>query len=190
MNEESFADRLKRFREAAGLSQAQLAEKAGLHRFGVAKIEQGLREPGWGTVQAICGALGLSCSAFEVSLIRKVRVIRNDDGKEARPVQGYARLISDRKREGGFRETATVLTDKELLRELEETAKKELASWVSRHAVLTELTERVAKAAGLRKASGVASGASGGDEGPPVPRKVSRAAGRGKVGPRRGKKKG
>ncbi len=61
----SFADRLKELRKQAGLSQQQLAEKSGLHKFGVAKIEQGLREPGWSTVQSIAGALGVDCSAFQ-----------------------------------------------------------------------------------------------------------------------------
>jgi hypothetical protein len=36
-----------------------------MHRFGVAKIEQGQREPAWGTVLALCKALGVPLSAFE-----------------------------------------------------------------------------------------------------------------------------
>jgi transcriptional regulator with XRE-family HTH domain len=60
-----FGARLKALREAAGLTQAALAERAGMHRFGVAKIEQGLREPGWETVLALARALNVSCSAFE-----------------------------------------------------------------------------------------------------------------------------
>jgi transcriptional regulator with XRE-family HTH domain len=43
----------------------QLAEKAGLHRQGIAKLENGEREPAWGTVRALARALGVSCSAFE-----------------------------------------------------------------------------------------------------------------------------
>jgi transcriptional regulator with XRE-family HTH domain len=60
----SFGDLLKKLREGAGLSQRQLAEKAGMHQFGVAKLEQGLREPSWATVQALAGALGVNCLAF------------------------------------------------------------------------------------------------------------------------------
>jgi transcriptional regulator with XRE-family HTH domain len=56
---------LRQLRESAGLSQAQLAEVAGLHRFGVAKIERGERTPGWDTVLALCKALGVPCTAFE-----------------------------------------------------------------------------------------------------------------------------
>jgi transcriptional regulator with XRE-family HTH domain len=55
---------LKRLREEAGLSQAALAEKAGMNLFGVAKIEQGLREPGWATVLKLTVALGVECTAF------------------------------------------------------------------------------------------------------------------------------
>ena len=65
MSEQSFGSRLKELRESRGLSQAQLAERAGLHRFGVAKIEQGLREPSWSTLMALCRALGVSCAVFE-----------------------------------------------------------------------------------------------------------------------------
>jgi transcriptional regulator with XRE-family HTH domain len=60
-----FGARLKQLREAAGLTQGGLAERAGLHKLGVAKLEQGLREPTWATVQALARALGVSCSAFE-----------------------------------------------------------------------------------------------------------------------------
>lgn len=60
-----FARRLRQLRDAAGLTQAQLAEKAGLHRQGIAKLENGEREPAWGTVQALAKALGVRCSSFE-----------------------------------------------------------------------------------------------------------------------------
>src|SRR4051812_43980749 len=63
----SFGDRLKSLREDAGLTQVDLAVKAGMHRFGIAKLEQGVREPSWATVQSLAKALGVSCSAFEVA---------------------------------------------------------------------------------------------------------------------------
>jgi transcriptional regulator with XRE-family HTH domain len=59
-----FAAALKRLREERGLSQAALAEKAGMNVFGVAKLEQGVREPGWGTVLKLAAALGVECTAF------------------------------------------------------------------------------------------------------------------------------
>ena len=48
----AFAGRLKQLRQAQGWSQAEMAEKAGLTRDGIAHLEQGRREPGWATVQA------------------------------------------------------------------------------------------------------------------------------------------
>ncbi len=59
-----FAGQLKRLREAAGLTQGQLAERAGYHAFTVAKLEQGLQEPTWPTVLALARALGVNCLAF------------------------------------------------------------------------------------------------------------------------------
>jgi transcriptional regulator with XRE-family HTH domain len=70
---EGFAFHLKRLRGAAGLSQAELAERAGLHRMGLAKLEQGTREPSWGTVQALAKALGVSVAAFADEPGRKKR---------------------------------------------------------------------------------------------------------------------
>jgi putative transcriptional regulator len=60
----AFAVRLKALREAAGLSQAQLAERAGLHLGAIFKLEQGRREPTWATVQTLAKALGVTCLAF------------------------------------------------------------------------------------------------------------------------------
>lgn len=59
-----FAQRLKELREAAGMTQQALADKAGLHRFGLAKLEQGVAEPHWPTVLAIAKALGVTPAAF------------------------------------------------------------------------------------------------------------------------------
>ena len=59
-----FATALKRLREEAGLSQAALAERAGVNVFGIAKIEQGLREPNWATVLRLAAALEVECTAF------------------------------------------------------------------------------------------------------------------------------
>jgi transcriptional regulator with XRE-family HTH domain len=66
MSDRTFAERLKRLREAAGLTQPELAGRAGMNRFGVAKLEQGVREPSWGTVQALARALGVDVNAFVV----------------------------------------------------------------------------------------------------------------------------
>ena len=61
----TFATRLKQLREQAGISQAELATRAGLNTYGVAKLEQGVREPGLATAQAIARALGASMTVFD-----------------------------------------------------------------------------------------------------------------------------
>jgi transcriptional regulator with XRE-family HTH domain len=62
--ETAFGRRLRELRERAGLTQSQLAERAGLHPQGVVKLERGEREPAWGTVVALCEALAVSCDEF------------------------------------------------------------------------------------------------------------------------------
>jgi transcriptional regulator with XRE-family HTH domain len=59
-----FAARLQALRVAAGLTQAQLAEKAGMHLGGLTKLEQGLREPSWPVVLDLARALQVSVEAF------------------------------------------------------------------------------------------------------------------------------
>jgi transcriptional regulator with XRE-family HTH domain len=76
-----FAGRLKQLREAARLTQEQLADLAGMHKFGVAKLEQGLREPAWPTVLALAKALGVNCLAF----------VDDTESKEATPKRGRGR---------------------------------------------------------------------------------------------------
>jgi transcriptional regulator with XRE-family HTH domain len=61
----SFAERLRELREKAGLTQQQLADSAGLHRLGIAKLEQGVRQPSWATVESLARALRVRCTAFE-----------------------------------------------------------------------------------------------------------------------------
>jgi hypothetical protein len=41
--------------------------------FGIAKIEQGLREPGWATVLKLSAALGVECTAFCAEMSQKGR---------------------------------------------------------------------------------------------------------------------
>ncbi|HEY8612008.1 MAG TPA: helix-turn-helix domain-containing protein [Roseomonas sp.] len=58
--DESFATRLRRLREAAGLSQEALAERAGLSLNGISALERGeRRHPYPATVRALADALGL-----------------------------------------------------------------------------------------------------------------------------------
>jgi transcriptional regulator with XRE-family HTH domain len=61
---DDFAGRLRALREQAGLTQVQLAEKAGLTLQGLGQIERGRRQPSWPTVQALARALGVDCTVF------------------------------------------------------------------------------------------------------------------------------
>jgi transcriptional regulator with XRE-family HTH domain len=60
----SFGERLKALRQNAGLTQDQLAQQVGLYRESIARLENGTRDPGWNTVQAICRVLGVDCRIF------------------------------------------------------------------------------------------------------------------------------
>lgn len=61
MSNNTFAARLKRLREAAGLTQQQLADAAGLAQGAVADLERGRRpDPRLSTALALAGALGVS----------------------------------------------------------------------------------------------------------------------------------
>jgi transcriptional regulator with XRE-family HTH domain len=60
----NFANRLGNLRREAGLTQQQLAERAGIHKLTVAKLEQGIREPSWATVLVLANALEVNCLAF------------------------------------------------------------------------------------------------------------------------------
>jgi transcriptional regulator with XRE-family HTH domain len=64
MSTNHFADRLTALRQAAGLSQYELARRTGLSRETLSKLEKGDREPGWETVQLLVKVLGVSCTDF------------------------------------------------------------------------------------------------------------------------------
>lgn len=61
----AFGRRLRQLRKEAGLSQAALAARAGLHRQAVARFELGERDPQWRSVLALAAALGVDCRAFQ-----------------------------------------------------------------------------------------------------------------------------
>lgn len=59
-----FGKRLKELREATGLTQKELADRAGLSLRAVSHWEQGLREPGYSNLRALAKALGTDLNAF------------------------------------------------------------------------------------------------------------------------------
>lgn len=65
---DDFTLRLGALREKAGLTQVQLAEKAGLSKQAVAALEQGTRGPTWDTVRRLAHALNVGVEEFKVRL--------------------------------------------------------------------------------------------------------------------------
>jgi transcriptional regulator with XRE-family HTH domain len=61
----SFPSRLKELREAAKLTQGELAGKSGIPKASISNLEQDRRKPTWETIQKLAGALGCSCEAFQ-----------------------------------------------------------------------------------------------------------------------------
>ena len=62
----TFAGRLRELREAAGLSQYELARRTGLSKQTLSVLEKGGRDPSWTTVRLLAHALGVAVTAFEV----------------------------------------------------------------------------------------------------------------------------
>ena len=82
-------------------------------------------------------------------LIRKVIV--TGPGDDDTPLPKYVSLRSDRmKPGGGYRSTNEVVNNKDLLAELEDTAKRDIDGVLQRYEVLKKLVERVRKAAGIK----------------------------------------
>lgn len=59
-----FAQQLQGLRERAGLTQGELAKRAGCTTMTISKLERAVQEPAWPLVLAIASALGVSCLAF------------------------------------------------------------------------------------------------------------------------------
>lgn len=60
----AFGRRLRELREAAGLSQHALGEKAGIAYQTIAKYERGENIPNWETVEKLADALGAKMDDF------------------------------------------------------------------------------------------------------------------------------
>jgi transcriptional regulator with XRE-family HTH domain len=60
----NFGACLQDLRQRAGMTQAELAQKAGCYPLTISKLERGLQEPAWPLVLALAKALGVGCEAF------------------------------------------------------------------------------------------------------------------------------
>jgi transcriptional regulator with XRE-family HTH domain len=59
-----FGERLRHLREGAGLTQQQLAERAGCHYMTISLLERGTQEPAWPLVLQLADTLGVSTEDF------------------------------------------------------------------------------------------------------------------------------
>lgn len=62
---EVFAARLRELREAAGLSQQELALLVGISLRQVSRLETGENVPTWPTILSLAAALGVTCQDFQ-----------------------------------------------------------------------------------------------------------------------------
>jgi transcriptional regulator with XRE-family HTH domain len=60
-----FAGRLRELREAAGISQEELANRAGISVASIRGLEQDSSEPSWSTVLKLARALNVRTTEFE-----------------------------------------------------------------------------------------------------------------------------
>jgi putative transcriptional regulator len=63
----TFGPRLRQLREAAGLTQAELARQIDVSRQFINLLESGESDPSWVTVRKLAAVLGVSVAAFEGS---------------------------------------------------------------------------------------------------------------------------
>jgi transcriptional regulator with XRE-family HTH domain len=66
MGAEWFPGRLRELREAAGLTQPQLAERVGITTRQISRLETGVQMATWATVLALAKVLGVTSEAFNV----------------------------------------------------------------------------------------------------------------------------
>jgi transcriptional regulator with XRE-family HTH domain len=64
MNAKWFAGRLRELRIAAGLSHKELADKAGINKDSLSRLELERWQPTWATIVALCKALGATPNDF------------------------------------------------------------------------------------------------------------------------------
>jgi transcriptional regulator with XRE-family HTH domain len=80
----TFAEKIKRLREAAGLTQAQLAQGAGLSLGIVRDYEQSKKEPTLRSAFKLAEALGVSCEAFKDCLDGSPEPVPPPKGKKGK----------------------------------------------------------------------------------------------------------
>ena len=65
----SIGENIRRARKAAGMTQEELAAKAGMYKGSIAQYEQGLRNPKKEYIQKIASALGIRYSELDSNML-------------------------------------------------------------------------------------------------------------------------
>ena len=60
----TFAEKLRQLRDAAGLTQEQMAERSGINLWTIRGYEQGRREPNWKGVLSLAKSLNVAAEVF------------------------------------------------------------------------------------------------------------------------------
>jgi transcriptional regulator with XRE-family HTH domain len=76
MEQTGFAGQLRAVRKAAGLTQVALAERSGIHRQIIARLELGTNQPTWATVVVLARALGCTPNDFLPNLPQAAKPAR------------------------------------------------------------------------------------------------------------------
>jgi transcriptional regulator with XRE-family HTH domain len=84
---ERFAANLRRLREGAGLSQEELAFRAGVHRTQISLLENGTRLPRFETLIRLAGAVGASAADLCEGIVWEP-IISVTGGLEITPPEG------------------------------------------------------------------------------------------------------
>ena len=92
-NDKTFGLKLKQLRKAKGLTQAQLAELAGLNEKHISKLELGIYKPNFDTLKRVLTTLNVSVEDVGIDLenvsindnpfyIKSLQILNNADDKE------------------------------------------------------------------------------------------------------------
>ena len=79
------AGELARRRKALGLTQVQLAKRAGLQQSEVSRLERGESNPTWTTLQAVLEALGAAIAIVDVPTGKRQKPSRSSTAATPRP---------------------------------------------------------------------------------------------------------
>ena len=93
--------RLRELREAASMSQQELADRLNVSRETVARWETDQREPNWTNVRAMAHAMGVDCRAFEQAPAEGTTPATRGRPRMVQPVEDAAPEQKPTRKKGG-----------------------------------------------------------------------------------------